>query len=234
MLVSLPVAAAIAVLVSGSPAVRGQVCPASATLCQSGDYMTGETAATTTSPTFEKHCSGPVMNVEDASFDIPAGKFSLAVGEGGEMRLWLRDAFTVTGPAPGTPIALHMRVRMQGYINWTGCCPDSQLFVGLSALEPQPSDPAPHWSLLKAGPYNAELYSDSLDITLQRNAGEPVGIAIYALDRIHNAGSARLEGTFTFVDLQPGWTVSSCKGYALDQPTPTVPGSWGRVKAAYR
>jgi hypothetical protein len=174
--------------------------------------------------------------VEDATFDIPAGKFFVGVGEGGEMRLWLRDAFTLTGPPPGTPIALHMRVRMQGYKNWTGtCCPDSQVYVGIFPLEPQAGDPSANWSFgISSGPFRALAFSDSLDITLQRTAGAPIGLAIYALATDHSSGSARLEGTFTFVDLQPGWTVTSCKGYLKEQPTPAAAASWGRVKAAYR
>jgi hypothetical protein len=208
-------------------------CLASDILCQSGDIFTGEPASTSTAPTFVMSCGGAILNNEDASFDIPAGTFTVAVSEGGEIRLWLRDAFMVSGPAPGTPIALHMRVRVHGGMNWTGCCPDTQLHVGLSPLEPHAGDPSTQWSRLESGPYHAFNFSDSLDITLQRMAGESIGIEIHAISAIHNAGSAFIQGSFFFPDLPPGWTVTSCKGYHQDA-VPALPVSWGRVKSLYR
>ncbi len=209
-------------------------CLTSDIVCASGDISTGEPASTSTAPTFSMSCEGAILNNEDAAFDVPAGTFSVSVSEGGEIRLWLRDAFTVSGPAPGTPIVLHMRVRLQGGMNWTGCCPDTQLFVGLSPLEPHAGDPSPHWSLLHSGPYQAFNYSDSLDITLQRTACEPIGIEIHAIAAIHNAGSDFLDGSFTFPDLPPGWAIASCKGFHAEQPVPALPVSWGRVKSIYR
>ena len=230
----LPFAALSIAFALAAPA-EAEVCPASDVLCQSGDDN-GDTFSTTTLPTFFKICGGPTMNVEQATFDIPAGKFQVAVGEGGAMRLWLRDAFTVTGPAPGTPIAVHMRVRVHGGLNWDGaCCPDSQAHVDLTPLEPQVGDSPAHWSFGKtSGPFTAYPFSDSLDITLQRTAGAPIGIEIHAVADIQAPSSSNIEGEFTFPDLPQGWTVTSCKGYRKDQPVPAASASWGRVKAIYR
>src|SRR5689334_3240866 len=87
-------------------------CPASETLCGTGDYRTGEPAASTNDPTFKKMCDFAGLNQEQAEFDLPAGTFKVAVSEGGSMHLWLRDSFTITGPAPGTPITFHMHFQV--------------------------------------------------------------------------------------------------------------------------
>jgi hypothetical protein len=211
------------------------VCPASDALCNSGD-MYGDTHFTTTDPTFFKICSGPVMNTETALFDVPAGHFEMGVGEGGGMRLWLRDVFTVSGPVAGTPVTLHMRIRVHGSVNWDGtCCPDSQTHVDLTPLEPQPGDAVTHWSFGKtSGAYNLYPFSDSLDISLARTAGAPIGIEIHGVTDVSAPSSAWLVGDFVFLGLPPGATVTSCKGYRQEQPVPARAESWGRVKAIYR
>jgi hypothetical protein len=174
------------------------------------------------------------MNQERASFDIPAGTFKVAVSEGGSMHLWLRDAFTITGPAPGTPVTFHMRVHVEGYVNWTGYGPPQQVQVTVRPLEPLPGESSTAWGYGLSGPYNAQLYANSFDISLARTAAEPIGIEIDAQSEIHNAGSTGLNGTFSFPDLPPGWSIQSCKGYRVDQPVPAIPTSWGHVKAGYR
>ena len=231
--------AIVAAIVTGfasAPRALAAACPASDVFCQSGDALTGETMSTTTSPTFSKICSGPVMNIETAQFDVPAGHFEVGTGEGGGIRLWLRDDFTVTGPAPGTPVTLHMRVRLHGGLNWDGaCCPDSQAHVDLVPLEPQPGDPSPHWSFGKtSGPFMSYPFSDSLDISLERTTGTPIGIEFHAVSQMQAPSSSFLAGDFSFLDLPPGWTVTSCKGYRQEQPVPAMVASWGRVKAIYR
>jgi hypothetical protein len=209
-------------------------CPASETLCGTGDYITGEPAATTTDPTFNKICDFAGMNQERASFDVAAATFKVAVSEGGSMHLWLRDSFTVSGPATGTPITFHMRVTVDGYVNWTGYGPAQQVQVAIRPLEPQGGDSPTVWGYGLSGPYNAQLFANSFDITLQRTAGEAIGIEIDAQSAIYNAGSTGLNGTFSFPDLPQGWSVSSCKGYHKDQPVPAIATSWGNMKAAYR
>jgi hypothetical protein len=211
-------------------------CLASDIACFDNNPYVNGWANSTTSPTYSNACEGFVMNVASASFDVPAGAFHVGILEGGDIELTLRDAFTVTGPAPGTPIALHMRVRVHGFVNWDGtCCPDSQAHVDLAPHEPQPGDPETHWSFGKSsGPMTQYPFADSLDITLQRTAGAPIGIEIHAFSFLHAPSSSDIVGTFSFPDLPQGWAVTSCKGYHREQPVPAAPVSWGSVKAAYR
>jgi hypothetical protein len=210
-------------------------CPASETLCGTGDSITGEPAASTTEPIFSKMCSFAGLNGEDASFDIPAGMFKVAISEGGSMRLWLRDTFTITGPAAGTPVTFHMRFQVDGSVNWTSYGPLQQVQVDVRPLEVHAGDTPAAWGFgLTTEPRTAYPFANSFDLTLQRLAGEPVGIEIDAQSAIQNAGSTRLNGTFSFPDLPPGWSVTSCKGYHADRPVPALPKSWGHVKAAYR
>jgi hypothetical protein len=212
-------------------------CPPSTILCLGGDPNNFDPASgTTTAPTFHGLCEGVILNTAGADFDVPAGTFDIFVAEGGDIDLALRDAFTVTGPATGTPVALHLRLRFHGYENWAGgCCPDSQVRVAVLPLEPQAGDPAPVWTFGKSGfPYQLYNFADSLDFTLQRTAGAPVGIEIHALSHLTGASSMNLIGSFSFLDLQPGWTVTSCKGYRAEQPVPAVRTSWGSLKATYR
>lgn len=222
-----------AVTLGACPAVAD--CPSSAVFCLSDQADRGGMTSTT-SPTYSTICEGVILNVAGANFNVPTGTFEVYVGEGGNIDLWLRDAFTVTGPAAGSPIALHMRVRVHGGLNWDGaCCPDSQAHVDLVPLEPQSGDPSTHWSFGKSsGPYASYPYSDSLDITLQRTAGQPIGIEIHAQSHLSGPDSGDLQGEFLFPDLPQGWTVASCKGYRKEQPVPATPMSWGHVKAAYR
>jgi hypothetical protein len=177
-----------------------------------------------------------VLNLAGAQFDVPAGRFRIMMAEGGDIDLALRDAFTVTGPGAGSPIALHMRVHVQGILIWDGaCCPDSQAHVDLLPLEPQAGDPVTHWSFGKSsGPFQLYTFADSFDITVQRTAGVPIGIEIRAHSQLNASDSMRLDGDFTFLDLPQGCTVTSCKGYREEQPVPAIPVSWGHVKAAYR
>ena len=209
-------------------------CPASETLCGTGDYITGEPAATTTAPTFLKRCDFAGLNGEEAAFDIPAGTFEVSISEGGSMHLWLRDSFTITGPAAGTPIAFHMRFQVQGSVNWTSYGPAQQVQVTVRPLELHAGDAATEWGFgLSSEPRTTYPFASSFDITLQRLAGEPIGIEIDVQTAISNAGSTRLYGSFSFPDLPQGWSVDSCKGYHRDQPVPAIPTSWGSVKATY-
>jgi hypothetical protein len=238
MPVRLPPAPLLALALASLPCAPGPAaadCPASVVTCFRNNPQTGSTT-TTTSPTYANTCEGVVLNLASASFDVPAARFAVGVGEGGDIDLALRDAFTVTGPAPGSPILLHLRVHVHGFVNWDGaCCPDSQAHVDLVPLEPQPGDPATHWSFgISSGPMTQYPFADSLDLTLARTAGAPIGIEIHAFSILHAPSSSDIEGQFTFVDLPPGWTVTSCKGYRKDQPVPATGASWGRVKAAYR
>jgi len=197
--------------------------------------MTGEPAATTTDAMFHKICDFAGLNSEEAAFDVPAGTFKVWIAEGGSMHLWLRDSFTITGPATGTPVTFHMRFQVDGSVNWTGYGPPQQVQVAVRPIEVHAGDALAEWGFgLTSEPRTTYPFTGSFDIALQRLAGESVGIEIEAQSAIHNAGSTRLNGTFSFPDLPQGWSVNSCKGYHKDQPVPAIARSWGDVKAAYR
>jgi hypothetical protein len=100
-------------------------------------------------------------------------------------------------------------------------------------LEPEPGEvPVEKAYGAPFGSVNGTPFSDSLDFTFTRPAGTPFGLEIHGdAQRGYNLiNNVR----FAFLDLPPGATVTSCKGYRQEQPTPAVARSWGRLKAAYR
>jgi hypothetical protein len=105
----------------------------------------------------------------------------------------------------------------------------------IGALVPQPGDPATSSKSFDAPPGLGSVitFADSLDFTITRPAGAPVGLQFHALtDR--GGYNTSLIAQLVFLDLPSHATVTSCKGYTQDQPVAALARSWGSVKAGYR
>ena len=202
-------------------------CPASEAVCE------GE-VSTPTTPTFHTTCGTWTLDVAWIDYDVPAGTLYLSYSEAMTIALSLRDDFTVVGPATGTPVPLHLRLRFSGVGSGYGYqFPAAGGTMWIRTLEPEPGEIQVEKTYgVPFGTVQVTPFSDSLDFTFTRPAGTPFGLEIHGdAQRGYNLiNNIR----FAFLDLPPGATVTSCKGYRQEQPTPAVARSWGRLKAAYR
>jgi hypothetical protein len=215
-------------------ALAGRAVPAAAQ-CPASDVNCEGDVTSTAAASYSAGCSIDGIT----GFDVPLATLDVAIPPFGYSLLYadhaeviLRDLFTFHGPADGTPYTIHLRVRARGDAYSPGGPGDSDgTILSLSATTPQAGDPSASrgWGTF-AGSYS---YDDSLDLVLTRLGGPPVGITLDA-SSVGSNGLATGHFDFRFVDLPPGWSVTSCKGYREEQPVPTRVASWGRVKAAYR
>jgi len=211
------------------PGASGAACPMSSYVCQ------GAAPVTTSAATFNDGCENVIMEVSTGEFNVPGRTFRLFndAFEGDE--LYLADDFTVSGPPAGSPVPLHLRVRFHGTLGGFGGPGESgHGFVAARPLVAAPGDPPPAQTNVAApDPYSGMVtYADSLDLSLVRPAGAPTSLEIHAL--LQRGYSDVIDASFVFLDLPPGASVSSCKGYSQAQPVPAVVRSWGSVKAIYR
>jgi len=222
----LPLAAALLVL--SLPGTVSAECIASSADCG------GELSQPTT-PTFHSSCENVVMSVGWLDYDVPARTLDLLYSEAMNLGLSVRDEFTVTGPATGSPVPLRVRLRFSGAACGYGPYPGGTATgtMSLRLLDPLPGEnPA---SVPFSVPYSQNCFvsfADSVDLVFTRPAGTPFGLEIHG-DAAHGYNFSNY-AQFVFLDLPPGARVTSCKGYTQEQPTPAQAASWGSVKAAYR
>ena len=228
----LPVPAFAALFVAGLVA---HVLPGSGARadCLASSVYCGGTTYEPTSATFQTRCDNPVMASASVEFNVPARTMRLGYDESMTVRLTLRDEFVLAGPAPGIPVTLHLRIRYHGTAGGYGTGPSAGGIISARAVTPLPGDVESQKTY--GAPYalsGTMSYSDSLDFFLARTAGTPVGIELHADAAYGYYLDNQLR--FEFLDLPPGSTVTSCKGYLQEEPTPASSRSWGSLKATYR
>jgi hypothetical protein len=173
------------------------------------------------------------MGVGGVEFDVPARTVRLYCSDGVSAELYLRDEFVLEGPAPGTPVTLRLRIRYQGSAGGYGpSFPAATASIAARAIVEEPGDLPAAASFQSDYSGGVVDFSDSLDLALARTAGAPVGMVIHTSVAHGYLVNVTLE--LEFVDLPPGSTVTSCKGYLQEQPVPALTRSWGELKAAYR
>ena len=143
------------------------------------------------------------------------------------------DEFTVLGPGPGTSYVLRLRVRMRLQATVAaGGANNASLGLVLYLTNGTPTDPQA-FKILTAYEGTPEVL-DSLDLVIPRTGNAPIGLTIEATGEANYDAVSSSTLDFTFVDLPPGWGVTSCNGYVQEPAVPATPRSWGNVKAAYR
>lgn len=183
----------------------------------------------------------PTCGTTHGRFQIAAGLVLAAAysscGGSGPMEIAgletiVEEDFTVSGPAPGTPLAFDAVFDVQGLAMSFGepggggggrvralVCqvPGSEVSVerGTSGLEP----------------YVA--VTQSLVLPVAAVAGTPVRLRFATRAETFD-GRSELEGTFRFAGLPPGAVVTSCRGYSSDAPVAGRGSSWGRIKTLWR
>lgn len=188
-----------------------------------------------TGPTYSITCEDDLLEVSVVDFNVPKGTFDTWSDEAPGAELYLNDEFTLSGPPAGTPVTFHVRVRAHGTLGGFGGPTGSHALLEIGALVPQPGDPPSASKSFDAPPGLSDViaFSDSLDFTVTRPAGSPVGLQFHALAGTGGYDTS-LIAQLVFLDLPSHATVTSCKGYSQDQPVPALARSWGSVKATYR
>jgi hypothetical protein len=202
--------------------------------CPDNYIVCGPTAYPSTQPTFGMTCRAGYS----ASYDIPNAHLAINVGEYVEDLIRrtmsvIDDDFTVLGPGPTTSYVLRLRVRMHMHaVVAPGSTNDA--FLGLNLHLRNPTDTDPHSFKGLSAFSGTHDVVDSLDLVIPRTGNAPIPIVIEAAGNgnYHSVSSSTLD--FTFVDLPPGWSVTSCNGYHQEPAVPVASRSWGSVKAAYR
>lgn len=216
-------------------ALLGLMAPVAHAQCPLTDLNCENVVTTTALAAVSTGCSIDGLTAFDAvqgTIDLAIPPYGYSLLPSDHAGVTLRDLFTVHGPADGAPYTLHLRVHGTGDAYSYGGPGDTDgILLTLSATIPQPGDPTSSrgWGTF-SGFY---VFDDSLDLVLQRTGGTPVGITIDA-QASGTPGVAEGHLAYRFVDLPPGWGVTSCKGYVQEQPVPAIPATWGKVKAAYR
>ena len=144
-----------------------------------------------------------------------------------------RDAYDVSGVAPGTPVAVTVEFPFDGSV-WTAGCGGSGCGGVLAGF-------LRHGSAVAEGIHSVHLFQgsaevhDVLRLPVTIVAGRPETIEFELRGYRTPGGSHGSEGTGTirFTGLPPGASVISCQGYA-GQVTPARRTSWGTVKTIYR
>jgi hypothetical protein len=168
-----------------------------------------------------------------AQFDIPAASIDLESQSIGPTGAHVIELFTFHGPAPGTPLTVHLRAHVHAEIAARLGSTEAGGFAWLLPSEDVPGDVVAPPTHFPPNPGALAVYDGALDLVLTREAETPVGLEVEANVFAWNDNAARATVTFEFV-LPPGVSVTSCRGYVQDAPVPASPASWGVVKAAYR
>jgi len=143
------------------------------------------------------------------------------------------DDFTVQGPGPATSYVLRLRVRLRMHaVVAAGSANNVSLMLNLYLAEA--TQTSPHaFKGISAFSGTSDV-ADSVDLAVPLTGNAPIGLVI------EGAGNGNFNATssgtldFSFVDLPPGWGVTSCNGYRQEPAVPALPRSWGSLKAAYR
>ena len=145
------------------------------------------------------------------------------------------DRYILIGPSSATPIAFHARLRVTG-------------IAGSEFVTPPSGSPGCLGSnlnvLLSSGGELVDVSAEGsachpqaidtiLEIPIAKLPGEEFTVytnaAMHALHQIQ----ASVSGTLYFINLPPGYTIQSCKGYATP-PVAAKARSWGQVKKVFR
>ncbi len=138
-------------------------------------------------------------------------------GPGAYASVESRDRYRVIGPAGG-PIAFTARVHANGNSGGVGS-------VGVTVAEPLHG--SAHVDEGEVGGFDQYL-----ELPLSHAPGEEFVIEVYSYASAVSYAQATSELSFT--GLPPGYGIASCQGFAGSGAVPTLPSTWGRLKARYR
>lgn len=201
----------------------------------------GSCVTPTTAPIGGFNTLCPESGRASVFYDLTQGLIRVELYDGGygaSTDLHMADVFTLQGLPDGTPVTFTLELVVQGrlfawrYDGHFGYQSGATFRAGL--------DDDPSISIAKfIQSSHFDTGEKSLDINesvvqvATRNAGQP--FTVVGFGSTGGIGAyANVWGKYRFHNLPPGVSVTSCQGYVPQDPTPTSPRSWGRVKVLYR
>lgn len=175
-------------------------------------------------------CSGS----GSASFNAALGRVA-AMGHGGscsgigQASVRSEDEFQVLGVASGTPLTFSAVLDVSEIVcpgTVVGCCAGTASATLYGPVEADSILVSTHGATCISLP-------TTVQITIQANAGDSFRVVAFAQASGNEAASGSIAARLRFVGLPPEAAVISCRGFVQD-PLPTLPTTWGRLKSAYR
>ena len=213
--------------------------PAGADCLQSGLSCFGDlnTYDNSTDPVRALDCSRFHVDA-GASFDHFQGLVSAhsMSTPGNTASATITDLFVLTGPPPGTVVPIVVvgdfelqNVRQPDAATWS----QGTILTPLIGGGPNPDPNQDFFSFIASAP-GTETVSKRLQFAMNVKAGQGFEIDITAASQSSGNAGGYSHGRLSFEGLPPGSSVTSCKGFRQDQPTPVLARSWGALKGIYR
>jgi hypothetical protein len=165
----------------------------------------------------------------EGGYSIPRGTLYSAGSSsfgGCQPRTTVEDEFNLSGVPTGTVVTLTARLSLS--LRASDLMGPGNAYAGL--VEGASNSAAVDWNLLY---FNGNTRDTVLTLPVTAIVGTPFRMRYFVGSELGELCFAEWHGTFDFTGLLAGVSVVSCNGYALG-PTPTLPTSWGRIKAMYR
>lgn len=144
----------------------------------------------------------------------------------------VEDAFTFVGPAPGTLVNAQVEFHFSGEVHAFGM-PGGGSGGRVTARLEVPLSPIVSLQRSTSPSTPDVTVQSQLSAPVSALVGDPVTLRFTVIAEAYEA-RARLDGEWRFVNLPPGVSVQSCRGYSSALPVSARRSSWGAVKAFYR
>jgi hypothetical protein len=191
----------------------------------------------TTDAARDTSISGAFSSRSVGGYNLATGGVRGSIWSYGNIIVNVADQYTITGVPNGTPITLQALLRVQAVIGVSpGFDANASFNVGLGRSSPN------EIMLGKSVYARFPPYSIGVDSTLVLSmnvtAGQPfdLHIELTAETRWGGSFSADISAypglSLTFSGLPQGTTLTSCQGYRVETPIPSIPTTWSTIKAA--
>jgi hypothetical protein len=212
-----------------APAARA-ACPTAALTCGG----TTTTYVGTTDALRSLDCDRLTVD-SDVSFNHLAGLVDVRTyGGSNHANAILLDTFVLSGLPVGTvvPIDVVADVALENIrqVN-AGTVSSANLWTAPIAGAPDPS--SVYTDLIASAP-GTETATRQLRLAMNFTVGNEYEISLSAGASSSGGAGGSVHARLSFQGLPPGATITSCKGFTQNQPVPTLPVSWGAIKAVYR
>lgn len=144
------------------------------------------------------------------------------------------DDYVLSGLPPGTVVPITVvgdfelqNVRTDTAITWSG----GEIFTPLIAGAPDPSYVETFFTASATG---TETATQQVRMTMNFTVGVPYEIELSASVFCSGGAGGYSHGKLSFEGIPTGASITACKGYHQDAPTPTLARSWGALKVSYR
>jgi hypothetical protein len=163
------------------------------------------------------------------SYDLASGSFTsfsggLEFGAGSSVTCF--DHYDVLGPPNAgctDPFQVRLHLVAKFMRSQFGGQGDVHAFVRLNQSGPE----------IHIFPKTTTMIDTVLTMELTRCSGDGFDLQIQ-LHSGASGGSCTASAQLEITDLDPALTIVSCQGFHAEQPIPTLPATWARVKSHYR